>query len=77
MQNWTNFQIEIMQERSLDAIECRAPDERQMTSAADSLYGAVYRAQTVTIQAMAAIPAPLSAAHTLTVLHPVLFVIES
>lgn len=57
-----------MQERSMDATERGTANERQMTSAADSLYGAVLRAQTVTLQAMAAIPAPIPSTYSLTIL---------
>lgn len=73
---WTNnnLQVQIMQEGPVDATERGSADERQMTSAADSLYGAVRRAQTVTIQAMAAVPISVPATHSLTI-HPVLFVI--
>lgn len=48
-----------MQKGPVDPTERSAADERQMTSAADSLYVAVRRAQTVTTQAMASLPAPL------------------
>lgn len=48
-----------MQKGPVDPTECSAADERQMTSAADSLYVAVRRAQTVTTQAMASLPARL------------------
>lgn len=73
MWNQNNLQVKIMQEGPVDATERGSPDERQMTSA-DSLYGAVRRAQTVTIQAMAAVPSRVPATHSLTI-HPVLFVI--
>lgn len=42
------FQVKIMQKGPVDPTERSAADERQMTSAADSLYVAVRRAQTVT-----------------------------
>lgn len=60
----------------MDATKRGPTDERQMTSAADSLYGAVFRAQTVTLHRPppAAIPALVSATHSLTILHAVLFV---
>lgn len=41
------LQVEVVQEGPVDAAERGAADERQMTPAADSLYGAVRRPQTV------------------------------
>lgn len=72
-----HFQIKVLQKGPMDATERGPANERQMTSAADSLYGAVFRAQTVTLHRPppAAIPATVSAAHSLTILYAVLFVI--
>lgn len=59
-------QIQIMQKGVVDAIERGVANKRQMTSEADSLYGAVFRAQTVTLQAMAALSAPIPSIHYIT-----------
>lgn len=59
-----------MQEGPVDPAQCGPADERQMTSAADSLYDAVRRRQTVIPQAMAAMSALLPSAHSLTLDNP-------
>lgn len=68
-------QVEVVQEGPVDAAERGAADERQMTSAADSLYDADLRAQTVTLPAMASVSALGPSTPTLNIKYIVLFVI--